>query len=51
VLLEAVIRAAGRGVHCLLLIDALGARNWSRSPLLLAMGRFEPGRVHRKGKA
>jgi cardiolipin synthase A/B len=26
--LEAVIRAAGRGVHCLLLIDALGARPW-----------------------
>lgn len=26
--LEAVLRAAGRGVRCLLLIDALGARPW-----------------------
>ena len=30
--LEAVIRAAGRGVQCRLLIDALGARPWWKGP-------------------
>jgi cardiolipin synthase A/B len=29
--LEALIRAASRGVHCLVLIDALGARPWWKS--------------------
>ncbi|MCA3554812.1 cardiolipin synthase [Aestuariivirga sp.] len=30
--LEALIRAAGRGVKCLVLIDALGAAGWWRGP-------------------
>lgn len=30
--LEAVIRAAGRGVSCRILIDALGARTWWKGP-------------------
>ncbi len=29
--LEALIRAAGRGVRCMVLIDALGARSWWKS--------------------
>lgn len=30
-ILEAVIRAAGRGVHCRVLVDAVGARPWWKS--------------------
>lgn len=30
--LEAVIRAAGRGVQCRLLVDALGAKQWWKGP-------------------
>jgi cardiolipin synthase len=39
--LEAVIRAASRGVKCLVLIDYLGARPWWKSP--------QPGRLRAAG--
>jgi cardiolipin synthase len=38
---EALIRAASRGVHCLVLIDALGARPWWRGD--------QPGRLRAAG--
>ena len=31
-MLEAVVRAAGRGVECCILVDALGSRGWLRGP-------------------
>ena len=39
--LDAIIRAAGRGVKCLVLIDAMGAGNWWRGP--------EPGMLRDAG--